>query len=373
MTHDKRINEHEIFQALVENAVDFLKNSISEIEKKPKYSVINFCSGVEIFLKSRLLKEHWSLIVTDKDVKLQSFLQGNSNTVGTKEALNLLKNVIETNIPRDAEKSFMDLIEYRNRLIHFFHKNDNLTTIDIVSKQCRAWYHLHNLLSNEWKNEFSSYQIQLQQLNELMLTNERFLKEKFELVGKNIQDKKAQGITFIKCEFCHFDAAQKHEIGNIRFKTDCLVCNSTADFVQLDCAKCGYTTNFLLDDGFSVCENCKEPFSASELLATTFTLENLDDADLTIDYLVSAIGDTPPYSDDSDRYYCLSCQYLEEPSVVYIDEEWQCVNCQTSHQDVRMCEWCGEPIAGYLEEDTYTYGCNLFCDGSIGYQISKDD
>jgi len=40
-----------LFKSLVENAIDFLKKSVAEIKKSPKYSVINFYSAVEIFLK----------------------------------------------------------------------------------------------------------------------------------------------------------------------------------------------------------------------------------------------------------------------------------------------------------------------------------
>ena len=44
-----------------------MHKSIGQLDTAPKYAVINFCSAVELFLKARLLAEHWSLIITDID------------------------------------------------------------------------------------------------------------------------------------------------------------------------------------------------------------------------------------------------------------------------------------------------------------------
>ena len=53
-----------MFNRLVENAFDFLFKAISEIEGQPKYSVIHFYAAVELFVKARLMKEHWSLVIS---------------------------------------------------------------------------------------------------------------------------------------------------------------------------------------------------------------------------------------------------------------------------------------------------------------------
>src|SRR5690349_9784987 len=41
--------------------------SIHELEEHPQYSIINFDSAVVLFLKDRLLKEHWAVIVSKPD------------------------------------------------------------------------------------------------------------------------------------------------------------------------------------------------------------------------------------------------------------------------------------------------------------------
>jgi hypothetical protein len=66
------------FVSICENGLGFVSKAIDQLwnEGSPdalKYSVINFYSGVELLLKARLMREHWSLVVA---VTLpQSFIQ----------------------------------------------------------------------------------------------------------------------------------------------------------------------------------------------------------------------------------------------------------------------------------------------------------
>jgi hypothetical protein len=72
----------DFFDSLVQNAIEFLKRSLKELEKGPKYSVIDFCTALELFLKARLFKEHWALVVAKiEDAKIQSFKSGDFQSV----------------------------------------------------------------------------------------------------------------------------------------------------------------------------------------------------------------------------------------------------------------------------------------------------
>jgi hypothetical protein len=62
------VEDDTIFDSIVKNAIDFMKHSVKEIEKEPKYAVIHFCSSVELFFKARLMCEHWSLIFAKPDL-----------------------------------------------------------------------------------------------------------------------------------------------------------------------------------------------------------------------------------------------------------------------------------------------------------------
>jgi hypothetical protein len=62
------VKDKNIFDALANNAFDFLNRAIADFEKYPKYSVIHFCAAVEMLLKAKLMREHWSLVVSKGSV-----------------------------------------------------------------------------------------------------------------------------------------------------------------------------------------------------------------------------------------------------------------------------------------------------------------
>ena len=97
MTH------HDIFDSLTRNAFDFLERGISEFDKSPKYSVIHFCAAVEMLLKARLMKEHWSLIVSKPDqANLAKFMAGDFSSVTLEDARARIRDVAGEDIGDDA-------------------------------------------------------------------------------------------------------------------------------------------------------------------------------------------------------------------------------------------------------------------------------
>ena len=117
-----------LFDQLVRNAIDFMEKSNDQLDTAPKYAVINFCSAVELFLKARLLAEHWSLIITDidkgsknKKINFERFKSGNFQSVNLKTSIERLRNIVGVKISSNEEDSFTKVQQYRNMLVHFFH------------------------------------------------------------------------------------------------------------------------------------------------------------------------------------------------------------------------------------------------------------
>lgn len=144
---------HDIFDSLTRNAFDFLKRGIAEFDKYPKYSVIHFCAAVEMLLKARLMKEHWSLIVSKPDqANLARFMAGDFTSVTLEEARARICDIAGEDIGDDAYASFRALANHRNKMVHFFHQgldSDDKAKAQIVAEHCRSWFHLHRLL-NRW-------------------------------------------------------------------------------------------------------------------------------------------------------------------------------------------------------------------------------
>lgn len=82
------MHRENLFDSLVRNAIDFLNRAIDELQENPKYSVVHFFAAIEIFLKARLLLEHWSLVHEEPGrANLTSFFQGDFRSVSLQEAI----------------------------------------------------------------------------------------------------------------------------------------------------------------------------------------------------------------------------------------------------------------------------------------------
>lgn len=93
----------DVFTSLTRNAFDFLERGIAEFDKSPKYSVIHFCAAVEMLLKARLMKEHWSLIVSrPEQANRTKFLAGDFASVTLEEARARIRDVAGEDIGDDA-------------------------------------------------------------------------------------------------------------------------------------------------------------------------------------------------------------------------------------------------------------------------------
>jgi hypothetical protein len=183
MMSNNRTQPEDFFDSVVDNAIDFLRQALDELETKPKYSVIHFCASIELFLKARLMLEHWSLISEEpQKANVTKFQTGNFRSVGIDETIIRIQNIANIRIPREAQLSFSELREHRNKMVHFFHPDyvDDPTqqTIEgIVSEQTKAWFHLHRLLTRDWKEEFEDYQDEVEELHAWSIATKDTLKQ----------------------------------------------------------------------------------------------------------------------------------------------------------------------------------------------------
>jgi hypothetical protein len=349
-----KIKKEEIFDSLVTNAIDFLKVSVAELKKRPKYSVINFCSSVELFLKARLLKEHWSLIVArPEDANMNSFLAGDLKSVNMTEAIKRLNNIANQQLTQQVKDCFNQIKQQRNKLVHFFDKKYSdkryKTTIGkIIVEQCKGWIYLHELLTHKWQDEFSNYVKEIKKLDKLMHSHRDFLKANFVILKPDIERKKKLGATFNKCSTCNFKSAQEEEICNPLFYNDCLVCNTVEWFLKVPCSNPKCTSDiFMFGLGEGDCDVCGEHIST--------------------EYLLALYGDQVSYDESRSTpvcVFCPECEYSPRSVVPLDNEDWVCLNCIAFYHQVDQCEWCGEWIAGEAD-GTYLTGCSN-CSGRLG-------
>lgn len=344
-----------LFDRLVENGIDFLKKSVSELKENPKYSVINFYAGVEIFFKARLMLEHWSLIVTKpENANLTDFCDGNFHSVNIDEAIKRLEYVANEEIKNHEKVCFKEVKQHRNRLVHFFHTKYTEENFEsIVSEQCKAWFYLYRLLIERWGKHFTKYRKKIKSLNKQMAKKHGVLKPKFEALKPEINEERKSGIEYNKCPVCEYKAAKKEEIGKIQeinshlYKSQCLVCGWNRLFLHIKCPKCREIIMVKdFSEGENKCNKCHYQADVRNLLS--MIREQYDPKE------------TPKVA------YCICCEYTAEPTVIPFNEDYLCLSCLELYSSVKNCGWCHELIAGINSNDTYFNGCVL-CKGRFGW------
>lgn len=353
----KKIKSKEMFDSLVCNAIDFLEHSIFELEERPKYSVISFCTAVELFLKAKLMLEHWSLIYDDpKRANFTQFLQGDFKSVGMIEAIKRLKDVVDLEITRDENNCFNKIREHRNQLIHFFNRAyvdqpDSKVLESVFAEECKGWFYLYQLLTNKWRNEFLDHISQIKKLNESMLGKRRYLQAKFDALSSDIENYKKKGISFSICQACEYVSSKEEVIEGPLVATECLTCEMQSRHMRITCPDCKDSIN-IYDTGEGKCDNCQ--------------------TSIDIDYLLEKYA-KPIYLGsgmyEENRAYCSYCEYSEQASVVFLESTWVCLFCLETHQEVGHCGYCGEFVAGDLE-DSFLAGC-LMCDGQMAHYMTS--
>lgn len=349
------MNSQQMFKSLVKNAIDFLQHSIIEIDKNPKYSIIHFFAAIELFLKARLMLEHWALIyLNPKEANLQDFNNGKFYSVGMDEAINRLKNIAGIHFSDEEYKSYNEIKIHRNKLVHFYlpnyEENVNSEVIqNVVSEECKAWLSLHRLLTRRCKKEFKDFLEEINKLNLSMHHQRAYLKVKYDNIKNDIQKGKSRGIEFRECESCGFEAAKVDLSNEPLIEIQCLVCKARNKFLNVKCPNCNNNI-CVYEFGNGICSKCGE--------------------EIDINYLLDQFGTHQAPKDfmvQPDHAFCSECEYIEKSTVVPFGENYLCLACLSIHNSVNNCQWCNELVTGDLS-DSYLLGC-FMCDG----MAMKDD
>ncbi len=347
MTH------HDIFDSLTRNAFDFLERGIAEFDKSPKYSVIHFCAAVEMLLKARLMKEHWSLIVAKPDqANLTKFMAGDFISVTLEDCRARIRDVAGEDIGDDAYNSFRALANHRNKMVHFFHQgldSDEKAKAQIVAEHCRSWFHLHRLL-NRWGGYFHDFGSEIAHADRAMKGHRKYLAAKFKALKPELDAARKAGSAPKACSACGFKAAipdaPDDQIASLR----CLVCDHAETQVELECPHCGESI-VIANEGYATCEHCGGVIEPEHL----------------VDALTKDVVGTKDYFETGLPANCGTCDGYH--TVVERGDMYFCANCFDLSDHVEQCEWCNELNTGDMEH-SYSVGCS-HCDGKVGRE--KDD
>lgn len=341
-----------LWTRLVESAFDFFERAIKEYESSPKYAVLHLAASVELFLKARLMAEHWALIIArNRAPQFASFLKGDFLSVDPSEAVARLNGVLPASchVSKEAECEFKSLMRERNKIAHFFHPElgDKSSQKSILQRQCRVWLHVHRLLHSVWNDVFKDFSTRLAVLNRTMMGQRRFLKAMFDSVKRELRILQKQGSSILPCQACGCDALVVTEADSLFSHALCKVCGYGETALKVDCPECTKTN--ALSSGDGQCD-CGHQFSPEEL------------ADILDAHRPGEMDHAPEY------IHCPDCYH---DAVFKVEEGYACLNCFQTFEEIGYCEWCSTPVAGGVGEDSNWRGCE-FCEGYAGHMRDGD-
>ncbi len=333
---------------VVENAMDFLQLSIEELlesdnPEKPnllKYSVIHFHIALELFIKARLLSEHWSLVFSNmKKINIEEYESGDFISVNFRDSIARVNGLSRTDeLSKNAIKNFHAVAQHRNRAIHFYMNNSDETREEVIKAQLHAWYNLHTFCFKKW-SFLEIHNNDLVRINTSFKGLDKYLDVIYNNKTKEIEKLKNEGHIFNKCPSCKKYSMRHGKEYKTMHSALCVVCDFFAQkSLLVECA-CGNTVAFY-DEGYATCSKCGKNYEAEHVM------KELDSG-----YWCKP-GEGPSYP-----YYCPECD--GKFVILNDDAGYMCASCfrAVDENSIHECGRCGQGYVGDDEGDTGAFGC----------------
>jgi hypothetical protein len=127
------------------NGLDYLDSAIMHMHEGPrprnlKYCILHLHAAVEIFLKARLIQEHWTLACADPGrADMTLYRRGEFKSVTLEVAIARLKAVCEIRLDVPSKAAIEQLTRERNKIAHFgldTVDDDYLVRIETLTGKC---------------------------------------------------------------------------------------------------------------------------------------------------------------------------------------------------------------------------------------------
>lgn len=358
MSKNQNYDEELLFTSMVESAFEFLNKALDEFKESPKFSTVHFAIAIELFLKSRLMKEHWSLLVEKTDnADRNAFFQGTSKTVNPEAAIQRLAKIACDPIPEEARKVFLAIAQHRNRMVHFVHGGTNGNPDEataelekVVAEQCQGWRQLQLLLEKNWSKHFAKFEQEIANVEFAMQKHRGYLQAKFESKTDTIKVHLTDGGKVKSCGTCGFASVLIEAITEAVSSASCLVCWYSGTIVDLDCPTPMCHQHFEFDSEQGPPAHCP---SCNATIAD-WVPEALDTGEFVT-------------KDNMMDHYDKNCPDCGgSHTVVEHFDGFICTECFEYSGEIGICGWCGEGQLGGVTDHSEYAGCE-FCDGRAGW------
>ncbi len=111
----------------VHNGVDYLRSVVTHLNpatggspRDIKYAVLHLQAAAEVLLKTRLSREHWSLMFRDPGKATSAkHAKADFDSCGTAEAVKRLQDIADVPISKEEGTALVELAKLRNKLQHY--------------------------------------------------------------------------------------------------------------------------------------------------------------------------------------------------------------------------------------------------------------
>lgn len=277
-----------LFFTLIDNALDYLlsaaEHARADERRSWKYAVLHLTAGVELLVKARLEREHWSLLFADVDKAAQSALEsGDFRSVDFETACNRLENIATVTIDEPTVRHLDQLWKLRNRVQHF--------AVDVELEQVKSLLangtnFFIGFLRSNLADEMGTREKKVEAIHEQLREFEEFVQARLASVKDDLvgvpdvvecprcwQETVAIGRGDPSCAFCGFTASPREMrdmVGEGPVDEACLNCEQrTLSFVLYHnefgvdyCMSCGTRQTMCLNCRHrsigenSVCPSC---------------------------------------------------------------------------------------------------------------------
>jgi len=294
---------------LIENALDFILSALEHAKvdeaRSLKYAVLHLSDGVELVLKEKLRREHWSLLFADVNKASESALTaGEFKSVDFDTCTERLEGI--SGLDMTPHTSLLKLLRrHRNKLQHFEYKGSKDEVMSILVK---TWGFVLDFLHDQLPDVVNEQSATIDEIKNLMIENEGFIKERLAGIQEAINNFKAMSNAILDCPRCLQPALLIPGGEN----PNCLFCRYSAS-----------------------------PEEAVE------------------DWCLEFFGIQSPKEryEDPHRFTCPECGLdtliqQEFADMNPPDPGWVCFNCGATwdYDRIRFCDWCNEPYE-YMEDD----------------------
>ncbi|MBA4223121.1 MAG: hypothetical protein C0458_20525 [Methylobacterium sp.] len=349
------LSESELFDALTRSAFEFLRRAIDEFESSPKFSTVHFATAIELFLKARLMREHWSLLLDKPDqADKAAFFKGDAKTVTPEQTIERLRRIASVVVPPASREVFGNIAKHRNKMVHFVHAgeagaNGQEELEKVAEEQCAGWLALRTLLS-EWP-EFASYQRDIRQVSTKMERYRAYLRKAFEAKQPELQAHRRAGGRVIACPSCFFESVKVEKPHGSIADASCILCRFFhGSEIEVACPDPGCAERIIFTSGDGppgACPTCSAQISKDYVSETLDTGEGVH----------------------KDNYFdhvsinCPSCSGYH--TVIEHHNRYVCSECYDTSDTYGVCGYCSEGQLGGVPEHSSWVGCE-FCEGNAG-------